>query len=48
MNKKFYIDWINSLEIPESVLIDKIEDLIQNNDILLNIISKVLNKKIEE
>ena len=48
MNEQFYIDWINSLEIPESVLIDKIEDLIQNNDILLNIISKVLNKKIEE
>ena len=48
MNEQFYIDWINSLEIPESVLIDKIEDLFQDNDILLNIISKVLNKKIEE
>ncbi len=48
MNEQFYIDWINSLEIPESVLIDKIEDITNNNNILLNIISKILNKNIEE
>ena len=48
MNEQFYIDWINSLAIPESVLIDKVEDIIYNNDILLKIISKILNKNIEE
>ena len=48
MNEQFYIDWINSLDIPESVLIDKVEDIINNNDILLKIISNILNKNIEE
>ena len=45
MNEQYCIDWINSLDIPETVFIDRIEDLYKdNNNILLNIISKVLNK----
>lgn len=48
MNEQFYIDWINSLDIPNSAFIDKIVDLYSNNNILLNIISKILNKSIDE
>ena len=44
MNEQYCIDWINSLDIPETVFIDRIEDLYKDNNILLNIISKVLNK----
>ena len=48
MNEQYCIDWINSLDIPESIFIDKIEDLYSNSHIILNIISKILNKRIEE
>ena len=44
MNEQYCIDWINSLDIPETVFIDRIEDLYKDNNILLNIISKALNK----
>ena len=48
MNEQYCIDWINSLDIPETVFIDRIEDLFKDNNILLNIISKVLNKSLED
>ena len=48
MNEQFCVDWINSLDIPGSVFIDKIEDLFNDNNVLLNIISIILNKKEEE
>ena len=48
MSEQFCVDWINSLDIPGSAFIDKIEDLFNNNNILLNIISIILNKKEEE
>ena len=48
MNEQYCIDWINSLDIPETVFIDRIEDLYKDNNILLNIISKVLNKNLGE
>ena len=48
MNEQYFIDWINSLDIPDSVLVNKIEDLYKKNNILLNIISIILNKNIKE
>ena len=48
MNEQYCIDWINSLDIPEALFIDRIEDLYKDNNILLNLISKVLNKNLEE
>ena len=49
MKEQYYIDWINSLDIKDSIFINTIEELFQNdNNILLNIISIILNKKIDE
>ena len=49
MKEQYYIDWINSLDIKGSIFINTIEELYQNdNNILLNIISIILNKKIDE
>ena len=48
MNEQYYIDWLNSLDIPEATIIDRIDDLLYKGDIILRIISKILNKKIEE
>lgn len=48
MNEQYFIDWINSLDIPDSALVNKVEDLYKKNDILLNIISIILNKNIKE
>ena len=49
MKEQYYIDWINSLDIKDSIFINTIEELYQNdNNILLNIISIILNKKIDE
>ena len=48
MNEQYCIDWINSLDISEALFIDRIEDLYKDNNILLNIICKVLNKNLEE
>ena len=48
MSEQYFIDWINSLDIPNSVLVNKIEDLYKKNNILLNIISIILNKNIKE
>ena len=38
MSEQYFIDWINSLDIPNSVLVNKIEDLYKKNNILINII----------
>jgi len=49
MQEQYYIDWINSLDIKDCILINTIEELYQNdNDILSNIIAKILNKSVEE
>ena len=49
MKEEYYIDWINSLDIKNSVFVNKIEDLYQNdNNILLDIISIILNKNVED
>lgn len=48
MSEQYFIDWINSLDIPNSVLVNKIEDLYKKNNILINIISIILNKNIKE
>ena len=49
MKEEYYIDWINSLDINNCIFVNTIEDLYQsNNNILLNIISIILNKKTEE
>ena len=47
MNEQFYIDWVNSLFLPDQIFINKIEDL-YNNDTLLSIISFILNKSRDE
>ena len=49
MKEQYYIDWINSLDIKDCIFINSIEELINNdNNILLNIISIILNKKVDE
>jgi len=49
MQEQYYIDWINSLDIKDCIFINTIEELYQNdNDILSNIIAKILNKSVEE
>ena len=49
MKEQYYIDWINSLDINECIFVNTVEDLYQsNNNILLNILAIILNKKIEE
>ena len=49
MKEQYYIDWINSLDIKDSIFVNSIEDLYRNdNDVLLNIISIILNKKVDE
>ena len=49
MKEEYYIDWINSLDIKNCVFVNKIEDLYQNdNNILLDIISIILNKNVED
>ena len=49
MNEQYYIDWINSLDIKDSIFINSIEELYQNdNNILLNIVAIILNKKFDE
>ena len=47
MNEQFYIDWVNSTYLPEQIFINKIEDL-YDNDVLLNLISYILNKQQDE
>jgi len=48
MSEQYFIDWINSLDIPDSILVNKIEDLYKKNNILISIISIILNKNIKE
>ena len=49
MQEQYYIDWINSLDIKDCILINTIEELYQNdNDILSSIIAKILKKSVEE
>ena len=49
MNEQYYIDWINSLDVKDSIFINSIEELYQNdNNILLNIVAIILNKKFDE
>ena len=49
MQEQYYIDWINSLDIEDSIFINTTEDLYKGvNNILLNIIAIILNQNLEE